>query len=176
MPSFNTLTERPPAEVAAATEAAHRIPIDTALVCHRQQQQFRHIATTSRNHREELAAMLQELQANRGILDGLARWYGLFVFTGGDVPTAQWNLAAITAYLEHPSTTNCLPTSELQHYQQRIQTIRELGTPGTGLTTLRYRHDLGEKFNQAASKVRVLADALESSVTKAMEDLPAPSV
>lgn len=175
MPSFNSPTERPSAEIAAATEAAHRFPPDTSLVCHRQQQQFRHIATTSRNHCEELAAMLLELQTNLGILDGLTSWYGLFVFTGGDVPTAQWNLDAMTSYLDNPLATDCVSMSDIRQYGHLAQTIAELGRSRIGPTTLRYRHDLGEKFDQASSEVRVLTDALESSVTKAMQGLPSPS-
>ena len=52
----------------------------------------------------------------------------MFVFTGGQVPTAQWNLAATTSYLEHPIAAECLSTAEIQRYQHLVQTIRELGT------------------------------------------------
>ena len=94
MPAFDQPGQRRSAEVAAATEAADRFPTDAALIVHGQQQRFKRIAATSRSHPEELAAMVLELQSNRAILDGLADWYGVFVFTGGAVPTAQWDIAA----------------------------------------------------------------------------------
>lgn len=127
------------------------------------------------NHRDELAAMVLELQGNRAVLDGLANWYKVFVFTGGHVPTAQWNLAAMTAYLEHPSPADCLSTSDIQRYRHLARAIGELGQDGTGPRTLRCRRDLGDKFGQAASEVRDLTDSLESSAAKAMA-LPSQSV
>ena len=158
MPSFD-----PRAEQAAA------------LKSHSQQQPLTCVADTPRNDREELAAMFLELQTNRDILAGLTSWYGLFVFTGGDVPTAQWNLAAMTAYLEHPLATDCLLTSEIQRYRHLIQTLGGLGQPGVRPRTLRCRHDLGEEFRQAASEIRALTDTLESSLKKAMGELPSRS-
>lgn len=114
--------------------------------------------------------MLVELQANRSTLKGLTSWYGLFVFTGGEVPTAQWNLAAMTSHLERPSATDCLLSSEIQRYRDLIQTLGGLGQPGVRPRTLRCRHDMGDKFRQAASEIRVLTDTLESSLTKALEE------
>ncbi len=37
-----------------------------------------------RKHRENLLAMILELQTNRIVLDGLLNCYGMFRFTGGD--------------------------------------------------------------------------------------------
>ena len=158
MPSFD-----PRAEQAAALES------------HSQQQPITCVADTPRNERKELAAMLLELQTNRGILKGLTSWYGLFVFTGGDVPTAQWNLAAMTSYLEPPLATDRLLTSEIQRYRHSVQTLGALGQPGVRPRTLRCRHEMGHRFRQAASEIRVLADTLESSVIKALEELPSRS-
>jgi hypothetical protein len=93
MPSSDQPAERLSTEAAAATEAAHRFPTDAALVFRRQQQRFKHSAAASRGQREELAAMVLELQTNRTTLDGLVNWYGVSVFTGGAVPTARWVLA-----------------------------------------------------------------------------------
>ncbi len=162
MPSF----DQPSAEVAATTEAA--------LDSHCQEQPLTRVGDLARTDREELAAMLLELQTNRGILAGVTSWYGLFVFTGGDVPTAQWNLAAITSYLEHPLATGCLLTSEIQRYRRLVQTLGGLGQSGTRPRTLRCRYEMGHKFQQAASEIRALTDALESSVMKALEALPLP--
>jgi hypothetical protein len=121
--------------------------------------------------REEVAAMVLELKGNRAVLDGLTNWYEVFVFTGGHVPTAHWNLVAMTSYLEHPSATDCLWTSEIEHYRRLAQAISDMGQAGTGPRTLRCRHDLGDRFGQAASEIRLVADSLASSMTKAMERL-----
>ena len=158
MPSFD-----PRAEQAATLES------------HSQQQPLTCVADTPRNDREELAAMLLELQTNRGILKGLTSWYGLFVFTGGDAPTAQWDLAAMTSHLEHPLETDCLLNSEIQRYRQLIQTLGALGQSGVRPRTLRCRHEMGLRFREAASEIRVLTDTLESSVIKALEELPSRS-
>lgn len=171
MPFFDLPTEELSTEVVAATEAGDLFPTDDALVCHKEQRQFKRLAATSRNRREELAMMVVELQANRLVLDGLSKWYGLFVFTGGHVPTAQWNVFAMTSYLGHPVAADCLSASDIQRYRHLAQAISELGQTATGPTTLRYRYDLGDKFRQAASEIRVLTDTLESSVTKAVEEL-----
>jgi hypothetical protein len=119
--------------------------------------------------------MLLELRTNRGILPGLTSWYGLFVFTGGDVPTAQWNLAAMTSHLERPLATDCLLTSEIRRYRQLVQTIGSLGQPGVRPRTLRCRHEMGLRFREAASEIRVLTGTLETSVMKALEELPSRS-
>lgn len=174
MPSFERRAEQPSAEIVAATKTAHRLPPDAALESHSQQDPLTRIGDTPQNDREELAAMLLELQTNRGILKGLTSWYGLFVFTGGDVPTAQWNLAAMTSHLEHPLATDCLLTSEIQRYRQLVQALGGLGQSGMRPRTLRCRHEMGHKFRQAASEIRVLTDTLESSVMKALEELLPP--
>jgi len=121
------------------------------------------------NHREELAAMVLELQSNQAVLDGLTNWYEVFVFTGGRVPTAHWDLAAMTSYLEHPSAADCPWTSGIEHYRRLAQAISNLGQTGAGPRTLRCRHDLGDRFGQAASEIRLVTDLLASSMTKAME-------
>ena len=54
------------------------------------------------NRREELAAMVLELQINRAALYGLTNWFSVFVFTGGRVPTAEWDLVATNSYLSTP--------------------------------------------------------------------------
>jgi hypothetical protein len=171
MPTFDQPAERLPSEAVAATEPVHSLPADAALIFRRQQQRFKRMAAAPQAHREELAAMLAELQANRTVLDGLAKWYGVFVFTGGHVPTVEWNLVAMTSYLEHPLAADCLSTSGMQRYWHLAQVISKLGQAGAGPRTLRCRHDLGGEFSRASSEIRVLADTLESAVAKAMEGL-----
>jgi hypothetical protein len=175
MPSLDPLAEQSPTEIDATTEAAQRLPTDAAPDSHSQHRPLKRIADAPWNDRGELAAMLLDLQTNRSTLRGLTSWYGLFVFTGGDVPTAQWDLAAMTSCLEHPLAADCPLTLEIQRYRHLIQTLSGLGQPGIRPRTLRCRHDLGDKFRQAASEIRVLTDKLESSVTKAMEELQPPS-
>lgn len=126
------------------------------------------------NHREELAAMVVELQSNRAVLDGLTNWYEVFVFTGGRVPTAHWNLIAMTSYLDHPSAADCPWNSGIEHYRHLALTIGNLGQTGVGPRTLRCRHDMGDEFGQAASEIRLVSDSLVSSMTKAMERPPFP--
>ena len=127
------------------------------------------------DQREELAAMVLELRSNRAVLDGLTNWYGVFVFTGGRVPTVHWNLTAMTSYLEHPPVADGLWASEIEHYRRLAQAIGNLGEEGTGPRTLRCRHDLGDRFGQAAAEIRLVTDALTSSMTKALERLRPPS-
>ena len=169
MPSLDQPAERPSAEVAA-----RRFPTDAALDVHGQQQRFKRIVAVLRNRREELAAMVLELQANRAILDGMANWYGVFIFTGGRVPTAQWNLVAMTC-LERALAADRLFASAIQRYRHLAQAISELGQAKAGPRTLRCRHELGAEFGQAASEIRALGDTLEAAVRKAMEELRPPS-
>jgi hypothetical protein len=169
MPSIDQPVERPSAEAAAATEAAHRLATDAALVFQKQQQRFKRCAAASRNHREELAAMTLEFETNRTVLDGLTDRYGVFVFTGGAVPTARWDLAAMTTYLEHPCAADRISTGEIDRYRNAAGAIDELGgaAAGAGPRTLRCRHDIGDRFGRAASEIRVLTGTLEAEVAKA---------
>jgi hypothetical protein len=125
------------------------------------------VAAASQNHRTELAAMILELETNRAILDGLASWYGVFVFTGGAVPTAQWDIAAITSYLEHPFAADSISTADIDRYRIVAEAISESGHAGVGPRTLRCRRDLGDRFGRAASEIRGLTNTLEAAVAKA---------
>ena len=171
MTAFGQSAEQPSAESVMAAKAAERIPADAARDSQSQQQALKQIAGKPQNEHEELDAMLLELRTNRRLLDGMTRWYGLFVFTGGDVPTAQWNLAAMTSHLEHPLATDYLLTAGLQRYRHLIQTLGEFGQSGIRPRTLRCRYEMGHNFRQAASEIQTLTDALESSVMQALEKL-----
>jgi hypothetical protein len=131
------------------------------------------------NHREELAAMALELQSNRAVLDEMTNGYSVFVFTGGCVPTAHWNLVAMTSYLEHLSTTDGLLKPGIERYRDLAQAIGNLGQTGAGPRTLRCRRDMGNRFDQAAAEIRLVTDSLASTMTSALERLqpvpPAPS-
>jgi hypothetical protein len=126
-------------------------------------------------HRGQLLAMMLDLQNNRAILEGLANWYRVFVFTGGHVPTAHWNLSTVTSYREHPPATDYLSTSEIDRYRYLVRAIDELGHTGVGPRTVRCRYALGDRFDQAAAEMRVVTDTLESSATKALGGLRPPS-
>ena len=121
------------------------------------------------HRRDELAAMVLELQMNRAVLYGLTNWFSVFVFTGGRVPAAQWNLDATTSYLRHPAVADSLCGSDLERYRRLVQTIGDLGHTEAGPRTLKCRHSLGDRFGLAASELRLVTDGLESSITKAME-------
>jgi hypothetical protein len=123
------------------------------------------------NRREELAAMVLELQANRTVLNGLADWFGVFAFTGGRVPTAQWSLAGATAYLLHPSAADGPSTAELERYRCLVRTISDLDQIAAGPRTLKCRRMLGDRFDLAASDLRLVTNELELSMTKAIEAL-----
>jgi hypothetical protein len=128
------------------------------------------LAETQR--REKLAAMVLELQINRTALYGLTNWFAVFVFTGGRVPAAQWKMVATTSYLRHPAAADGLSISELERYRRLVQTIDDLGHTATGgPRTLKSRHNLGDRFGLAASELRLVADTLELSMTKVMEEL-----
>ena len=122
------------------------------------------------NRREELAEMILELRFNRTVLYGLTNWFSVFVFTGGRVPVAEWDLDATTAYLRHPAAADGPTVSDLNRYRWLIQTIRDVGQTATGgPRTLTCRRRLGDRFGLAASELQLLADALELSMSKLME-------
>ena len=122
------------------------------------------------DRRQQLAAMVRELQTSRTVLHGLTNWFSLFVFTGGRVPTAEWDLVATNAYLRQPAAAESPSPSELERYRRLVQTIDDMGHTATvGPRTLKCRHSLGDRFGLAASELRLVTDALECSMTKAME-------
>ena len=120
-------------------------------------------------YRDTVAAIVFELRTNRTVLFDLTNWFSLFVFTGGKVPTALWSLAATTSYLQQPSAADGGPTLEMQRYRSLVQLIVDIGHTGTSPRTLKCRRSMGDRFGLAAAELRLLADALESSMTKNME-------
>ena len=67
-------------------------------------------------HRVALAEMLQELQANQAGLKRLQDPYGVFVFTGGALPSGPFELLAVNSYLARPFATDRISTGEVQRY------------------------------------------------------------
>ena len=124
-----------------------------------------------RTYRKELTAMILELQANQAALKGLLDWYGVFAFTGGDVPRGRYSLVGITSYLERPFATSRISTAEVERYGHLVEAVVELGQgPAAGPRTLRCRHDLADAFGRVASEIQTLGSTLESALTKALKE------
>jgi len=124
-----------------------------------------------RTNREQLLAMLLELQANRIILDELVRCYAMFLFTGGVVPGEHWGLVAMTSYLQHPFAAGRISTAEAEHYQRLAEAIMDLGqaiTAGARPRTLHCRRDISDVFGRESSEIHALTSTLESAVTNAL--------
>jgi hypothetical protein len=116
---------------------------------------------------QELAAMIRELEANRVILDELSDCYGMFLFTGGDVPKRPWGLVAIMSYLHRPFVADRIRTVEVQRYWDLAQAIMALGeSVAVGRPrTLRARKSIADAFGSACSEVQILGNALEAAMT-----------
>jgi len=80
-----------------------------------------------RKHREQLLAMVLDLQANRIILDELVNCYGVFLFTGGVVAEEHWGLLAMTSYLHAPFAADRISAAKAERYQQLAATIVDQG-------------------------------------------------
>ena len=130
-----------------------------------------------RKYRELLTAMILELQTNQTTLNELLNWYGVFLFTGGDVPRRQCDLVATTSYLEHSFATDRISTAEVDRYRHSVQTLMELGQAivAPRPRTLRCRHDIADAFSRVSSEIRALGTTLASALTKLLRELePSP--
>ena len=131
-----------------------------------------------RKDRQQLLAMILELQTNRIILDGLLACYGTFRFTGGVVPREPWGLIAMTSYLECPFAASRLSTAGAVRYRQLAEAIMDLGqaiTAGARPRTLRCRYDIADTFGRDSAEIRALGSTLESAMTKLVAELkPSP--
>lgn len=126
------------------------------------------------NDRARLAAINQELQTNRLILDGLMDGYRMFRFTGGVVPTDPWCLAALTAYLQCPFAADRISTAATERYRHLAETIMALGqevVAGGRPRTRRSRYEITARFDRDSSEIRGLGYSLESTVTKLAEEI-----
>jgi hypothetical protein len=121
----------------------------------------------------QLTGMIQELQTNQATLKGLMNWYGVFVFTGGDVPRGRCDLVAITSYLERPFAADRISTGKVERYQHLVGEIMELGQGfEAGPRTLRCRTSIGDAFRRTSSEIQTLGSALESALTSLAQSSP----
>ncbi len=115
--------------------------------------------------RQRSAGMRVELQANQSVLDGLLKWYSVFAFTGGALPSGRCELVAITSYLELPFATDCISTEDVKRYRYLIESIMmpTAGIPASP-RTLRCRRQIADVFGRAASEIQSLRSSFESAL------------
>ena len=119
--------------------------------------------------------MMRELQANHVVLKELQDWYGVFVFTGGDVPRGQCDLLASDSYLARPFATDRICGGEVKRYRQLVEGIMEPGeNVAAGPRSLPCRTDLGDGFDRAFSEINTLETALESALTGLLNEMEPP--
>jgi hypothetical protein len=124
---------------------------------------------------EQLTGMIQELQSNHIALDRLRDWYGVFVFTGGDVPRGRCDLLAIASYLERPFAADRISTGEVERYRHLVEaTMEPRQDVAAGPRTLRCRKDLGDAFDRASADIQTLETALEPVLAKLLKELEPP--
>lgn len=126
-------------------------------------------------YRGHLSAMVLAVQSNRGAVERLAARYGMFRFTGGDIPTDVWHLEAVRSFLTSPFVTHFVTTGAVQRYQDCIKTIIALSatTPqSVRPKTLRSRHELATTFRRASADVLASGKTLESALTSLIANIP----
>ena len=133
-----------------------------------------------RSVREQLSAMLDELRANRAILDRLSGRYSMFRFTGGVIPAQPWATIAVTSFVSRPPRTDCVTTEEVEGYLGLIGMLVELQR-GVAATvrprTMRQRRSLTDAFQRVSSKIETLTSRLQSALTAVLEaPEPLPTV
>jgi hypothetical protein len=126
-----------------------------------------------RQGREQLVAIIQELQANAVILDGLLNSYRVFRFTGGHVSREPWDLVALTSYLQHPFAADRISFTSTERYRHLADVIMDSGKAietGARPRSLRSRHDIAAQFDRDATEIRALGSTLESAMTKLVDE------
>ncbi len=116
-------------------------------------------------NRQQLAGLSLELKTNQAVLDGLLNCYSVFAFTGGTVPSGQYELVAVNSYLKLPFATDCISTEEVEHYRSLIESItipRKEISPRP--RTLRGRKQIADAFERVASEIRSLGSRFESAL------------
>lgn len=111
-----------------------------------------------------MAAMLIDLEANRGLLEDLVAEYCMFRLTGGGVRTEPWSLDALTAYLGSPFTLDLIDSNDVRRYCEAAERIIALGESiAVGKPrSLRTRWDIGNDFDKTAAEFRSLGLAFEA--------------
>lgn len=127
----------------------------------------------SREYRDQLTRLILELQAHQATLLELRRGYGVFVFTGGEVPTGQCGFGAIDSYLKCPFASEQVSTGDVGRYGQLVSTVLSLGQRPLPPRprTLRCRHQIAEVFTRESSEARSLGTTLESAFRCLLEEL-----
>lgn len=129
------------------------------------------LPTELRKYRKQLTGMILELQTNQATLKELLDWFGVFAFTGGDVPRGRYSLVGITSYLHRPFATNRVSTGEVERYGHLVGAIVELGQAvAAGPRTLPRRHDMADAFGRVASEIQTLGSTLESALAKVLKE------
>jgi len=115
-----------------------------------------------------LTAMIVELQTNQAALNDLADSYGVFLFTGGDLPRGRCGLVAVTSYLKRPFASDRISLGEIQHYGHVVETLMTLGQriAAPRPRTPRSRRDMADVFSRVFSNIRTLGSTLESVLTQ----------
>ncbi len=126
--------------------------------------------TDLQNHREALLGMRRELQSNRVLLKGVTNDYGVFLFTGGNLPRAPCDLAAIMSYLQHPFAAERIPTAHVERYRHLAEMVIQQGqVPSPSPRTLPCRRELTDAFNHLSSEIEILESTLERDVARALQ-------
>ena len=116
-------------------------------------------------------AVILELQANRIILDELSNCYGMFLFTGGDVPRTRWGLVAL-ASIDYPFAADRIASGDVERYRHLAEAIMALGEAvAVGRPrTMRSRKEIADRFGAASSEIRRLESTLEAAMTKGSQE------
>jgi hypothetical protein len=119
--------------------------------------------------------MMLELQANPAALKRLRDWYGVFVFTGGDVPSGRYDLLAMASSVERPFAADRISVEEVERYRHLVEaTLQPRRDVTAGPRTLRYRKALGDVFDRASSELQTWEIALESVLATLLKELEPP--
>jgi hypothetical protein len=123
-------------------------------------------------HREQLSAMILELQANRVVLDRLSKQFAMFRFTGGTIPAQGCSTSGMASYLARSWVAESIATEDVERYRALIGTLAELQlnvSTAAGPRTLRVRFAITEVFSRALSEILPLGNHLETAVKRALE-------
>jgi hypothetical protein len=126
-------------------------------------------------HQEQLTGMMLDLHANQAALKSLGDWYGVFVFTGGNVPSGRSNLVAISSYLKRPFAIDRISVEEVERYRHLVETILQ---PEVAVAprprTLRCRKDLGDGVDRALAEIQTLEITLGAVLAELVKELTLP--
>lgn len=131
--------------------------------------------------REQLSAILGELQANREALNDLSIRCSMFRFTGGTIPVEAWHTICITSFL----TADLAMSGDVGHQdvvrylallEKLNESLRDVSISARP-RTLRTRLVITDALDQMLSRVRSLGTHLESAIGRGLmssEESPSP--